>query len=221
MIKLASLWVAVAAVACGGGGGKPPTTGKPGEQDIAVALALVCAAPTRAESDPSWGEVSRRTEILDQHLSDGVTNSTVLSTVNGWRDGGKLNRDKLAAAISGVLEKTLAAKQVSAKWSDDTGKLTLTFKRPSTTAPALGLTDTIEVTALPGPDKPGGSDHMMLWVGSPSTTTADESAGPRLALVDQSVGDEESGEDDETGSIDALANRFKAQRWNADKSAWK
>lgn len=138
-----------------------------------------------------------------------------------WRDGGKLNRDKLAAAISDVLEKTLAAKPVSAKWSDDTGKLMLTFKRPSTVAPALGLTDTIEVTALPGPDKPGGSDHMMLWVGSPSTTTADESAGPRLALVDQSAGDEESGEDDETGSIDALANRFKAQRWNADKSAWK
>ena len=125
------------------------------------------------------------------------------------------------AAILGVLEKTLSAKPVSAKWSDDTGKLMLTFKRPSPVAPALGLTDTIEVIALPGPDKPSGSDHMMLWVGSPSTTTADESAGPRLALVDQSVGDEEGGEDDETGSIDALANRFKAQRWNADKSAWK
>ena len=27
-----------------------------------------------------------------------------------WRDGGKLNRDKLAAAISGVLAKTLSAK---------------------------------------------------------------------------------------------------------------
>jgi hypothetical protein len=137
-----------------------------------------------------------------------------------WRDNGKLNRDKLATAISGVLEKTLDAKPVSAKWSDDTGKLTLTFKRPSEVVPALGLTDTIEVTASPGPDKPGGSDHMMLWVGIPSTTTADDTQGPRLNLVDQSA-DDEGGETDDTGSVDALAKLFKAQRWDADKSAWK
>ncbi len=138
-----------------------------------------------------------------------------------WRDGGKLNRTKLAAAISGVLEKTLAAKLASAKWSDDTGKLTLTFKRPSDVVPALALTDTIEVIALAGPDKPAGSDHMMLWVGSPSTTTADEATGPKLNLVDQSAGDEEGGETDDSGSVDALAKQFKAQRWDADKSVWK
>ncbi|MBS0531094.1 MAG: hypothetical protein JSS22_17130 [Proteobacteria bacterium] len=138
-----------------------------------------------------------------------------------WRDDGKLNRDKLAAGISGVLEKTLAAKPASATWSDDTGKLTLTFKRPSDVAPSLALTDTIEVTALAGLDKPVGSDHMMLWIGSPSTTTADEAAGPKLNLVDQSASDEEGGETDDSGSVDALAKQFKAQRWDADKSAWK
>lgn len=139
-----------------------------------------------------------------------------------WRDKGKLNRDKLAAAISGVLEKSLDAKPVSAKWSDDTGKLTLTFKRPSTLAPALGLTDTIEVTALPGPDKPEGSDHIMLWVGAPSTTTADESEGPRLGLADDlSAGDGESIEANDRGAVDALAKQFKAQRWDVDASAWK
>ncbi|GEC14509.1 hypothetical protein [Nitrobacter winogradskyi] len=139
-----------------------------------------------------------------------------------WRDKGKLNRDKLAAAISGVLEKSLDAKPVSAKWSDDTGKLTLTFKRPSTLAPTLGLTDTIEVTALPGPDKPEGSDHIMLWVGAPSTTTADESEGPRLGLADDlSAGDGESIEANDRGAVDALAKQFKAQRWDVDASAWK
>jgi hypothetical protein len=137
-----------------------------------------------------------------------------------WRDNGKLNRDKLATAISSVLEKTLEAKPVLAKWSDDTGKLTLTFKRPSEVVPALGLTDTIEVTASPGPDKPGGSDHMILWVDIPSTTTADDTQGSRLNLVDQSA-DDEGGETDDTGSVDALAKLFKAQRWDADKSAWK
>ncbi|ABA05828.1 conserved hypothetical protein [Nitrobacter winogradskyi Nb-255] len=139
-----------------------------------------------------------------------------------WRDKGKLNRDKLAAAISGVLEKSLDAKPVSAKWSEDTGKLTLTFKRPSTLAPALGLTDTIEVTALPGPDRPEGSDHIMLWVGAPSTTTADESDGPRLGLADDlSTGDGESIEANDRGAMDALAKQFKAQRWDVDASAWK
>lgn len=139
-----------------------------------------------------------------------------------WRDKGKLNRDKLAAAISGVLEKSLDAKPVSTKWSDDTGKLTLTFKRPSTLAPALGLTDTIEVTALPGPDRPEGSDHIMLWVGAPSTTTADESEGPRLGLADDlSAGDGESIEANDRGAVDALAKQFKAQRWDIDASAWK
>jgi hypothetical protein len=139
-----------------------------------------------------------------------------------WRDNGKLNRDKLATAISGVLEKALDAKPVSTKWNDDTGKLTLTFKRPSEVIPALGLTDTIEVAALPAPDKPGGSDHMMLWVGVPSTTTADESEGPKLNLADdQSSGEDEDVETDDSGAVDALAKHFKAQRWNADRSVWK
>ncbi len=139
-----------------------------------------------------------------------------------WRDNGRLNRDKLATAISGVLEKALSAKPVAAKWNDGTGKLTLTFKRPSELAPALGLTDTIEVTALPGPDRPDGSDHIMLWVGVPSTTTADETEGPRLGLADDlSGGEGESSETDDSGAMEALAKQFKAQRWNADKSAWK
>ena len=35
---------------------------------------------------------------------------TIRFAAADWRDGDKLNRDKLAAAISGVLAKTLAAK---------------------------------------------------------------------------------------------------------------
>ena len=84
-----------------------------------------------------------------------------------WRDGDKINSDKLAAAISGVLSKTLAAKPAASAWSANTGKLKLTFKRPSQLYPALGLTETVEVTALVSPDKPGASDRLMLWVGEP------------------------------------------------------
>ena len=138
-----------------------------------------------------------------------------------WRDGDRLNRDKLAAAISGVLTKTLSAKASSAAWDANTGKLKLTLKRPSQIFPALGLTETVEVTALVAPDKPGPSDRLMLWIGSPAVSTADETSGPKLNLADESSLDEEGEQKDDNGSVDALAREFKGQRWDADKSAWK
>ena len=138
-----------------------------------------------------------------------------------WRDGDKLNRDKLAAAIANVLAKTLSAKPSSSAWNANTGKLKLTFKRPSQILPALDLTETIEVTALVAPDKPGASDRLMLWIGNPAISTADETAGPKLNLADESSGDEEGDQKDDNGSVDALAKEFKGQRWDADKSAWK
>jgi len=138
-----------------------------------------------------------------------------------WRDGDKLNRDKLAAAIANVMTKTLAAKSSATAWNANTGTLKLTFKRPSQLFPALGLTETIEVTALVAPDKPGGSDRLMLWIGNPVTATTDESAGAKLNLADEASADEEGDQKDDNGSVDALAKEFKGQRWDTDKSAWK
>jgi hypothetical protein len=138
-----------------------------------------------------------------------------------WRDGDKINRDKLATAISNVLTRTLAAKSSSSSWNATTGKLNLTFKRPSQLFPALDLTETVEVTAVVAPDKPGASDRLMLWIGSPVISTADETAGPKLNLSDESSSDEEVDPKDDNGSVDALVKEFKAQRWDADKSAWK
>jgi hypothetical protein len=138
-----------------------------------------------------------------------------------WREGDKVNRDKLAATISTVLARTLAAKPAGTSWSPVTGKLKLTFKRPSQLYPALELTDVIEVTGLVAPDKPGGSDQLMLWIGAPATTTTDESAGAKLNLSDESSADEEAEQRDDTGSIAALAKELKGQRWDADNSVWK
>jgi hypothetical protein len=139
-----------------------------------------------------------------------------------WRDGDKLNKDRLAAKISSVLAKTLAAKPAAAAaWNANTGKLKLTFKRPSQIFPALDLTETIEVSALVAPDKPGGSDRLMLWIGNPVISTADEAAGSKLNLSDEASGDEEGDQKNDNGSVDALAREFKAQRWDSDKSAWK
>lgn len=138
-----------------------------------------------------------------------------------WRDGDKINRDKLATAIAGVLSKTLAAKPASQSFNAATGKLKLVFKRPNQDFPALELTDTIEVSGLVSADKPGTTDRLMVWIGSPSTTTADESSGAKLNVSDEATADEEGDQPDDNGSIEALAKELKGQRWDADKSVWK
>jgi len=138
-----------------------------------------------------------------------------------WRDGDKLNRNKLAAAIANVLSKTLSAKSAATTWNASTGKLKLTLKRPSQIFPALGLTETIEILALVAPDKPGTTDRLMLWIGNPVISTTDETAGAKLNLAEEASADEEGDAKDDNGSVDALTKEFKAQRWDADKSAWK
>ena len=146
---------------------------------------------------------------------------TIRFAATDWRDGDKLNRDKLAATISNVLAGTLSAKSSSAVWNANSGKLKLTFKRPSQIFPALELTEIIEVVALVAPDKPGASDRLMLWIGNPAISTADESAGAKLSLAEETSGEEEGEQKADNRSIDALAKEFRGQRWDADKSAWK
>jgi hypothetical protein len=147
---------------------------------------------------------------------------TIRFAASDWRNGDQINKDKIANAAAGVLTKTLSAKSSATAWDANTGKLKLTFKRPSQVLPALGLTETLEVTALVSSDKPGSSDRLILWISSPVITTADEGTGPKLNLSEESSGDEEGGEPkSDNGSVDALAREFKGQRWDADKSVWK
>jgi hypothetical protein len=148
---------------------------------------------------------------------------TIRFAAAGWREGDKINREKLASTIAGVLSKTLAAQPAGSNWDANTGKLKLSFKRPSQIYPPLGLTETVEVSALVSPEKPGASDKLMLWVSSPVTTTADEGAGPKLNLSeDAGTADDEGAEpEDDGGAIEALIKELKGQRWDADKSVWK
>lgn len=138
-----------------------------------------------------------------------------------WRNGDKINKDKVADAIARVLARTLSAKLSSSAWSANTGALKLSFKRPSQLIPALDLTETIEITALVAPDKPGGFDRLMLWIGNPAISTADESSGAKLNLAEDSGGEEEGEPKDDNGSVEALAREFKGQPWDSDKAAWK
>ena len=187
-----------------------------GEQTISINIEPERSAALIAKAKSSPG-------VVAAGWTSGVVemDRTIRFAAADWRDGDKLNRDRLATAISGVLAKTLAAKPSSSVWDANTGKLKLTLKRPSQIFPALGLTETVEVTALVAPDKPGASDRLMLWIGSPAISTADEAAGPKLNLADESSLDEEGELKDDNGSVDALAKEFKGQRWDGDKNAWK
>jgi hypothetical protein len=146
---------------------------------------------------------------------------TIRFSATDWRDGDRLNKDKLAAAIADVLTKTFAAKSSSVAWDHTTGKLKLTFKRPSQILPALELIETVEVTALVASDRPGPSDRLMLWISNPVISTADESVGPKLNLADEASSEEETDQKDDNGAVNALAREFKGQRWDTDQSAWK
>ncbi len=187
-----------------------------GEQTIYLSVDPERAAALIAKSRSAAG-------VIAAGWTSGIVemDRAIRFTAADWRNGDQINKDKVAATIAGVLARTLSAKLSSTAWNATTGKLKLTFKRPSQVVPALELTETVEVAALVAPDRPGASDRLMLWVGNPVISTADESAGPKLKLADESSGDEEGDQKDDNGSIDALAKEFKGQRWDADKSIWK
>ena len=151
-----------------------------GEQTINITVDPDRAAALIAKSKSSPGVVSAG-------WTSGVVEMerTIRFAAAEWRDGDTLNKEKLGAAIANVLTKTLSAKSSTSVWNSTTGKLKLTLKRPSQTLPALDLTETVEVTALVSSDKPGPSDRLMLWIGNPVISTADESAGPKLKLADE------------------------------------
>jgi len=176
-----------------------------------------------------------RAEVLVSKMknSPGVTNAgwttgdydierAILVPSAEWRDGDKLNRDKLATAIASSLAKALSAQPVSNKWNDTTGELTITVKRPNTAVPALNLTDTLEISTLVGPEKPGSTEKIIVWLGTTSTTTSDETQGPHLIFSDDSSSDEgESSFTDDDGLIRALTADLKGRPWDAERAKWK
>jgi hypothetical protein len=188
-----------------------------GEQTINLTVDPEHAAAllAKAKSAPGVTAVGWTSGVMEM-------DRTIRFAAPDWTSGDKINKDKIATTIAGVLSKTLAAKPVSATWNANTGKLKLVLKRPSGIYPALGLSQNLEITALVSPDKPGTSDRLMLWISSPVISTSDDSTGAKLNLSDDSSGDEEGGEPkDDNGSVNALLKEFKGQRWDADKSVWK
>ena len=92
---------------------------------------------------------------------------TIRFAAADWRDGDKVNRDKLAAAISGVLAKTLAAKPASVELERQhrQAEVDLQAAEPALSRARPHRHD--RGHGLVSPDKPGGSDQLMLWISQP------------------------------------------------------
>lgn len=140
---------------------------------------------------------------------------------SGWSEGGKLDRDKFAATVAAAAAKVFGAKPAASAWNDTTGELTFTLRRPSALLPDLNLTETLEITALVAPEKPGGAERLVAWIGVPASRTTDDAAGPRLQFVESGGGEDEGTFNDDDGLIRALATELKGQRWDTDKASWK
>lgn len=140
-----------------------------------------------------------------------------------WRDGGRINRDKLTATLTAALAKALGATATGSRWNEDTGELKLTFRRPNPDLPSLNLTQTVEFSALVAADKPGGSDKLLLWLNYPIMTTIDEAAASRLKIADATSDNnaEDAAPADDGNALTAAARALKAQRWDADNNTWK
>ena len=147
------------------------------------------------------------------------TNRTIRIDAADWRNGERIDRDKLGARIAEIAGETLSAKAVSSSFDPSSGRLKMVYKRPNEDFPALNLTDTVEVTAMIAPEKPGAVDHLLVWINTPSITTADEASGAKLNLSD--LVDDDSEQSDDPELVEALASELKGQRWNQDDSTWK
>lgn len=139
-----------------------------------------------------------------------------------WREGSAIKADQLAARIAAVAAATLHATAAAPQWDPVTRELTLKFTRQDAAARGLDLTEVIEFSVLIGPDKPNGSDYLVIWIGDPQVKTVDQGAGPRL---DISGGDHATDEDAPAIDIEellaALAKELNAQRWHPEQAAWK
>lgn len=151
-----------------------------------------------------------------------VIERAVRVPAGGWRDGDALKKDALATKLSASLAAALSAKSVDSEWDAVTDELTLRFERPDQAARGLDLSETIEVTLLVGPEKPGDKDNLVIWIGETSVEPVDHTSGAQLAFTGtlQSA-DEETAAVELDQLLRALAKDLAGKSWDPDESDWK
>jgi hypothetical protein len=144
----------------------------------------------------------------------------------GWRDGaGKLDRDKLAAAVGAAMAKAMSATVNSTSWDATMGELSVELKRPDETIPGLKLTQIITITAVVSPESLSSNQRSILWIEGITPRIIDDRPAPRLtfALPQSDEGGEGQGSEPEgaDGLPAAVAAALKGALWDGDKEQWR
>lgn len=144
----------------------------------------------------------------------------------GWRDGsGKLERDKLAAAVSAAMAKAMSATVNSISWDASMGELAVELKRLDETIPGLKLTQFITITAVIAPESLSSNQRSILWIEGITPRVVDDRPAPRLtfALPQSDEGGEGQANDPEgsDGLPAAVAAALKGSLWDGDKEQWR
>lgn len=143
----------------------------------------------------------------------------------GWRDGsGKLDRDKLAAAVSKAMAGAMSATAGTATWDPAMGELSVEVKRPDETVAGLKLAQIVTATIVIAPESLTSNQRSILWIESITARIADERTPPRLTFAPMQTDDSESQSSEPEGSdelADAVAAALKGVLWDSDKEQWR
>ena len=136
-----------------------------------------------------------------------------------WKGGsGSFDRERLASAIADSISRNFAARVEATSWNGATGELKVTLTRPSQSIPGLDLSDRLETTLLIGPEKPGASDGLVIWVGDTAIDIVDSAPEPMLKFMNSAS--EETDLVDADALLDRLARDMKGKRWDSEKATW-
>lgn len=138
-----------------------------------------------------------------------------------FRKDGKIDYDKLAAAVGASAEKAFSAKLKSTKWDATTGEFALELTRANDLVTGVDLTEVVRLKGFVGPEKVGQSENLIIWIGDTSSETAETGAEPHLKFT--SAGDAADDDDDNESAdlVTKLAEDLKGKTWDVDGSAWK
>ena len=144
----------------------------------------------------------------------------------GWRDGaGKLDRDKLAAAVGAAMAKALGATVSATSWDASMGELAVELKRPDESIPGLKLTQIITITAVIAPESLSSNQQSILWVEGITPRMVDERPAPRLTFANPPSDEGGEGQGNEPDGSDgvpaAVAAALKGALWDSDKDQWR
>jgi hypothetical protein len=143
-----------------------------------------------------------------------------------WRDAaGKLDRDKLAAALGTALSEAMSATVNATTWDAVMGELVVELKRPDETVAGLKLTQQISVTMVVAPESLASNQQSILWIETVTGRMLDERAPPRLTFSQAPTEDAGEGQPAEPegseGLPNAVARALKGVLWDIDKERWR